>query len=284
MGQRNDELNERIRNCEVERNDLRTRLASELRGYQGNKQELVNKLGELEAEIQRLISQHESRETFLQQEAREREAQRVSTLEHQHRAEVSNCQENNRLSLNQMEIKMETMRAQLQDELSSVRSLLDHERTKLHQSFEDNAKLESDKRSLQEQLASRGMEVRDQHEQIERHLHHIKALEIERDTVQERMQVTVSQMNAEITELQRSIGLKNVRLDEFAAKEEDYRRQLDHEKNMVARRDVQIDEQLTEVNVLRKQIEDQHLKICGIEASKADLDQRFQDLHIQFST
>ena len=56
LGQRNDELNDKLRNCEIERNDLRTRLASELRSYQGNKQDLVNKLGELEAEIQRLIS------------------------------------------------------------------------------------------------------------------------------------------------------------------------------------------------------------------------------------
>lgn len=65
MGQRNDELNDKLRNCEIERNDLRTRLASELRNYQGNKQDLVNKLGELEAEIQRMISQHESREIMI---------------------------------------------------------------------------------------------------------------------------------------------------------------------------------------------------------------------------
>ena len=51
------------------------------------------------------------------------------------------------------------------------------------------------------------------------------------------MQVTVAQLNQEITELQKSIGLKNVRFDDYAAKEEDYRRQLDHEKDMVHRRD-----------------------------------------------
>lgn len=66
------------------------------------------------------------------------------------------------------------------------------------------------------------------------------------------MQVTVAQLNQEITELQKSIGLKNVRLDDFAAKEEDYRRQLDHEKDMVHRRDLQIDEQMNEITHLRK--------------------------------
>ena len=146
LGQRNDELNDKLRNCEIERNDLRTRLASELRSYQGNKQDLVNKLGELEAEIQRLISQHESREIMLQQEAHDREAQRVNTLENQHRNEVSNHEERNRQTITEMEIKMETMRAQLQDEVANVRSVLEHERNKLHQSYEDNAALEGDKR------------------------------------------------------------------------------------------------------------------------------------------
>ena len=65
MANRNDELTEKLRNCEIERNDLRTRIASEMRNYQGNKQELVTKLSELEAEIQRLISQHENREAHL---------------------------------------------------------------------------------------------------------------------------------------------------------------------------------------------------------------------------
>ena len=36
---------------------------------------------------------------------------------------------------------------------------------------------------------------------------HLKAVEIERDTIQDRMQVTVSQMNSDIHDLQKSIGL-----------------------------------------------------------------------------
>ena len=53
---------------------------------------------------------------------------------------------------------------------------------------------------------------------------------------------------------------------------------------MVHRRDEQIDDNMNEITTLRKQIEDQHLRICSIEASKSELDQRFQDLQIQCST
>ena len=41
----------------------------------------------------------------------------------------------------EMEHKMETMRAQLQDELASVRAVLEHERNKLHQSQDDGSNL-----------------------------------------------------------------------------------------------------------------------------------------------
>ena len=59
---------------------------------------------------------------------------------------MSNHEERNRQTITEMEIKMETMRAQLQDEVANVRSVLEHERNKLHQSYEDNAALEGDKR------------------------------------------------------------------------------------------------------------------------------------------
>ena len=59
-------------------------------------------------------------------------------------------------------------------------------------------------------------------------------------------------MNNEINDLQRQLGLKNVRLDEAAAKEDDLRRQLDYEKDMVRRRDEQIDDNMNEITTLRK--------------------------------
>ena len=42
----------------------------------------------------------------------------------------------------------------------------------------------------------------------------MQAAEIERDTLKERMHVTVSQMNQDIGELQKSIGLQNIRFEE----------------------------------------------------------------------
>lgn len=50
--------------------------------------------------------------------------------------------------------------------------------------------------------------------------------------------------------------MKNIRIDEAFTKEEDLRRQLDHEKGMVRRRDEQNDDNINEITVLRKQIED----------------------------
>ena len=90
----------------------------------------------------------------------------------------------------------------------------------------------------------------------ERTTNHLKAVEIERDTVQERMQVTVAQMNQDISSLQKSIGLQNVRIDEGKQREEDLTRQLEHERDMVGHRDRRIDEMITEITCLRKQIED----------------------------
>ena len=73
-------------------------------------------------------------------------------------------------------------------------------------------------------MVLRGKELRDLQEYNERTTNHLKAVEIERDTVQERMQVTVSQMNQDIAELQKSMGLQNVRLDEGKQREADLSR------------------------------------------------------------
>jgi len=67
-------------------------------------------------------------------------------------------------------------------------------------------------------------DIRDLQDQVERHINHIKALEIDKDTLNERNHMTVSQLNHELSEMQRQLGLKNVRLDEAANKEEDLRR------------------------------------------------------------
>jgi len=49
MGARIDELGEKLRNCERERNDLRTRLAQELRMFQGSKEDLLVQISNLES-------------------------------------------------------------------------------------------------------------------------------------------------------------------------------------------------------------------------------------------
>jgi len=96
------------------------------------------------------------------------------------------------------------------------------------------------------------------------------------------MQVTVAQLNRDIVELQKSLGLKNARLDEAATLEDDLRRQLNLESEMVHRRDRQIDDYCSEITSLRKQIEDQYQKISEIETLKSELTSRFEDLRIQF--
>lgn len=45
---KNDDLGAKLRNCERERNDLRTRLAAELRNYQVSREELLNRQKGLE--------------------------------------------------------------------------------------------------------------------------------------------------------------------------------------------------------------------------------------------
>ena len=58
---RTDELSERLRHCERERNDARTRLAGDLRKYQIHKDELVDRIKQLEAEKQNERDRYESR-------------------------------------------------------------------------------------------------------------------------------------------------------------------------------------------------------------------------------
>lgn len=91
-------------------------------------------------------------------------------------------------------------------------------------------------------------------------------------------------MNQDISELQKSIGLQNMRLNDSAKREADLRRQLDYERDMVAHRDHQIDELNSEVTTLRKQIEDQNYRIQEIDAARADLTQRFEDFRIESTT
>ena len=53
---------------------------------------------------------------------------------------------------------------------------------------------------------------------------------------------------------------------------------------MVGHRDRRIDEMITEITCLRKQIEDQNYRISEIDAARSDLNQRFEDLRIECST
>ncbi len=73
----------------------------------------------------------------------------------------------------------------------------------------------------QEEVVQRGREIRDLNETKEMLQNRVKAVEIERDTLQERMQVTVSQMNQDINDLQKSIGIQNMKVEEAHAREED---------------------------------------------------------------
>lgn len=58
MQNRIDELNDKLRGIERERNDLRTRLANELRNYQLSKEELMSKNRALEEENQQERARH----------------------------------------------------------------------------------------------------------------------------------------------------------------------------------------------------------------------------------
>ena len=74
--------------------------------------------------------------------------------------------------------------------------------------------LERDKRLVEEAVHERGQEIRELNIAKDTLTNRLQSTEIERDTLQERMHVTVSQMNQDIGELQKSIGLQNVRLEE----------------------------------------------------------------------
>ena len=66
------------------------------------------------------------------------------------------------------------------------------------------------------------------------------------------MHVTVSQMNQDIGELQKSIGLQNIRFEESKAREEDLKQQLSQEREIVRQRDRNIDNLMSEATQLRK--------------------------------
>jgi len=55
-----DELNDRVRCGEVERNDLRTRIAADLRGYQLAKEDMLQKQHRLDEEMQCLKMAHQT--------------------------------------------------------------------------------------------------------------------------------------------------------------------------------------------------------------------------------
>ena len=83
--------------------------------------------------------------------------------------------------------------------------------------------------------------------------------------------MTVAQMNSDMHELQKSMGLQNVRLDESRTREDVLKRQLEIERDIVLTRDRRIDDLMMEVTCHRKQIEDLNFKIEGIERAKAEL-------------
>ena len=64
--------------------------------------------------------------------------------------------------------------------------------------------------------------------------------------------MTVSQMNQDIGELQKSIGLQNIRFEESRQREEDLKQQLSQERETVRQRDRNIDNLMSEATQLRK--------------------------------
>lgn len=69
---------------------------------------------------------------------------------------------------------------------------MQHERDKLHKSFEDNAHLNSEKHNFIENFEK---EIRNLQDSLEQSNDQLKAVEIDRDTLQQRMQVNTSQVN-----------------------------------------------------------------------------------------
>lgn len=95
-------------------------------------------------------------------------------------------------------------------------------------------------------------ELRDLMEEKDRVQNHLNAVQIEKETLQDRMQMTVSQLNQDIADLHKSIGLQNCRLEDANSREEDLRRQLDHQRDMVQHRDKCLEDAHTEITTLRK--------------------------------
>ena len=87
MQTRIDDLGDKLRGCEIERNDLRTRLAADMRTNQLSMEEMNQKLRHLEETIQAQAAAHNIRESRLLQEGKDRE----DMLEDRHRLEQSNA-------------------------------------------------------------------------------------------------------------------------------------------------------------------------------------------------
>ena len=87
---------------------------------------------------------------------------------------------------------MERHREELQGEISNLRSLNDSERNRNNIASENIHNLEGEKRIVEDAVIQRGKDIRDLEEDKDRVENHLKAVEIERDTIHERMQVTVS--------------------------------------------------------------------------------------------
>ena len=180
----------------------------------------------------------------------------------------------------QTERDMESMKEALQADIANLRSLLESEKQRKDAAFEDCDKIDGEKRMAQDEVVQRGREIRDLNETKEMLQNRLKAVEIERDTLQERMQVTVSQMNQDINDLQKSIGIQNMKLEEAHAREEDLKRQLSNEREMIINRDRRIGDLESETVLLKKQIEDQNYQLAQIDGARADLNARFEDLRI----
>ena len=49
---------------------------------------------------------------------------------------------------------MENMRIQMQEEIMSLRNAIDHERSRLHKSYEENAQLDSEKHRIEDRTTA----------------------------------------------------------------------------------------------------------------------------------
>ena len=96
--------------------------------------------------------------------------------------------------------------------------------------------------------------------------------------------MNTEQLNQEMSQLHQSISLKNVRLDEACTKEEDLLRQLTHQLGAVHRRDQQIDDQFSQIDVLNKEIEDQIVTQKRVEASNNKLDEYLKETNAELTS